>query len=118
MHDGIENDDTNYFDTQDMHNFSSLSTKANLFLAKSKKIVKQKVSDLGIKVPLVNQSFARVHVGFWEAYSSIREDYMRAVIKAIYLHRKEFMERSRSSVSASPSSAFLYSCDEEELSSS
>ena len=118
MQDGVENDDTNYFDTQDVHNFSSLSTKANLFLAKSKKIVKQKVSDLGTKVPLVNQSFARVHVGFWEAYSSIREDYMRAVIKAIYLHRKEFMERSRSSVSASPSSAFLYSCDDEELSSS
>ena len=118
-----DDDDANYFASQDIHDLSSLSTTANIFLAKSKKIVKQRVNDFGTKVPLVNQSFARVHVGFWEAYSSIREDFMRAAIKAIYLHRKEFMEeKSRSSVSVSPSSAFLYpdgpSADEESSSSS
>jgi len=95
-----------YDDTEAHGVQTSLSTKANLFLATSKNIVKQRVSDLGTKVPLVNQSFARVHVGFWEAYSSIREDYMRAVVKSIYLHRREFIEKSRTFVSGSPSAFF------------
>jgi hypothetical protein len=42
-------------------------------------------------IPLINQSLPRIHVGFWQAYASIREQFMSSTTKAIYhKYRKQF----------------------------
>jgi hypothetical protein len=43
------------------------------------------------RIPFINQSFPRIHVGFWQAYSSIREQFMSSITRTIYhKYRKQF----------------------------
>eukprot|EP00597_Dinobryon_sp_UTEXLB2267_P010247 CAMPEP_0170100078 /NCGR_PEP_ID=MMETSP0020_2-20130122/1430_1 /TAXON_ID=98059 /ORGANISM="Dinobryon sp., Strain UTEXLB2267" /LENGTH=382 /DNA_ID=CAMNT_0010322877 /DNA_START=1281 /DNA_END=2429 /DNA_ORIENTATION=- len=49
------------------------------------------LSSIGSSMLLMGENFSRVHVGFWEAYLSIREDLFPILIKYIVAHRKRFL---------------------------
>ena len=57
---------------------------------------------VGKAIPLLNQSFPRIHNGFWEAYASIREDFMAAIVEAVYNHRMDWQEQARKHCRISP----------------
>lgn len=42
------------------------------------------IMGLAKNLPVVKQSFARVHVGFWQAYASVRDQYMQEMIRTLF----------------------------------
>jgi hypothetical protein len=50
----------------------------------TKDIVRESMKDMADQIPLLNQSFPRVHVGFWSAYDSIRLKYLHSAAVAIF----------------------------------
>jgi hypothetical protein len=44
-------------------------------------------------IPYVNQSFPRVHSGFWEAYVSLREQYLSSIVHALYHHFEQSLQQ-------------------------
>ena len=43
-------------------------------------------------IPILRQNFARVHSGFWHAYSSIRQSFLSTTVKYIHRHRINTLE--------------------------
>lgn len=50
------------------------------------------LSSIGSSMLLLGENFSRVHVGFWQAYSSIREDLLSLLVKYIVAHRMRYIK--------------------------
>jgi hypothetical protein len=61
---------------------------------------------VGTKIPIVNQGFKRVHAGFWESYASIREEYLSAVVRAMFEYKKKLATAVRASSAVSPGNSW------------
>jgi hypothetical protein len=61
---------------------------------------------VGSAIPLVRQGFKRVHAGFWESYASIREQFLEAVVLAMFEQRKKRIREVQASSSVSPGSSW------------
>lgn len=75
-------------DNEDDENFTPPPTTTVPSLGDTK--IGQELKSVGSAIPIINQGFKRVHAGFWESYASIREEYLQAVVLALY----EFWQRS------------------------
>lgn len=67
---------------------STVKTPLNPTQSKDSPSSSISLSWLGLKkcadnIPLFNQNFSRVHVGFWEAYESVRDQYVTEVFLAL-----------------------------------
>ncbi len=45
-------------------------------------------------IPIVNQAFPRVHCGFWEAYESVRDQFMGGITNALFHHYERALQQS------------------------
>ena len=64
--------------------------------------IAENIRSVGKNIPILNQGFKRVHKGFWSSYSSIREDFMVAVVRAMYEHRQSVLRSMQEKASVSP----------------
>ena len=60
------------------------------------------IKSVGKSIPILNQGFKRVHAGFWNSYSSIREDFLQSVVVAMYQHRQQTIRQLQQQSGVSP----------------